>query len=641
MTGHVPTEDGAVIEVEYASSIELSAGTTTITALPTGVQYDPNTIKFDLYDKVSGTKYTEGTNYTIDWTATPGIPAISWTSTPPVTDTVVYVRQGTWSGPIADPTRTFTENNYSTNRNEFILEYVSGDDVLQSLGLVDSSGAMQNVTAAQNAIINVNGIEVTRSENTIEDLIAGVKLELVGLGDVTMNIVQDTEKAVKAVQAFIDAYNEVMTWINDKLEEKYSSTAAVDDDYLQNLLSSTDKSTVFGVLHGDQLLSSIKNQLRNMVSNSVVNTSLALATKKYLHTDTDLKLEGEFYVYAGGQALRIDVKDTDSLEDIRDKILSYFSVTSKDGTKPTSDDLKLNAFIRDGQLVVEYNSASTLTSPRVEYIARNNARLDGGTGGDYDILPFTATTEPPISGKFTVQVGEATTDGMGNTVPPKYYYEGVDFEIENVWTTNSAATPPVSMLESRIKWISADKPSDDATYKLTYEYNPTGVAYSVISTSSDDEKNLKKLELHTDTSKSQLSSFGIKTTLVDDEFGKRGLLEFNSDTLIAALAADDNTTSSVMTGFFRSLDTYIGNLVDSSNVIVGGTSVTKGRVAAAMLTIDNEVNTLTAQISKLEKQLADRQTAMYKQYSDMEMAIQKLNAQMSSISQYLTNTSSS
>ncbi|MDR1516207.1 MAG: flagellar filament capping protein FliD, partial [Synergistaceae bacterium] len=592
-------------------------GTTYLPKAASGTSY-PTTIA-DL--KVNGNPYT---NFTYDNTNG----EITWITAPPPAPSAGDLLEIQYD-------TTTAGYNYSTDNNEFVLDD-GGSNLLEDLGLIEmveyppSSGIYINnkETKASNAIINVNGIEVTRPDNVIEDLIAGVKLELVGLGDVTMNITQDAQKAVDAVQAFTDAYNEVLTWINEKLAEKYSSATVEDDDFLQNLLDSTDKSTVFGVLHGDQLLSSIKNQLRNMVANSVTSTSLALATRKYAFTDVDLELSGQFYVYAAGQALKIDVVNDvngvngDSLEDIRDKIATYFSVTSKDGSTATGDDLKLNAFIRNGQLVVEYNSASTLESPRTDVIARNHANT-----GTYDVLPYTPTKEAPISGKFTVQVGEATTDALGNTVPPTYYQEGVDFEIVNDDSSGDK-------IVSKINWLGSNKPADNQSYKVTYEYNPTAVAFSIIN--GDD---LKTLDFHTDASKSQLSSFGLKTTSVD--FGKSGLLEFDSDTLFAALAADGNTTSSVMTGFFRSLDTYIGNLVDTSQVIVAGTSVTKGRVANAMLTIDNEVDTLTAQIAKLEKQLADRQTSMYKQYSEMETAIQKLNSQMSSLSQYLSSTSSS
>ena len=49
---------------------------------------------------------------------------------------------------------------------------VSGDDVLNSLGLTDSDGAFADVLQeAQDAILTLDGIEVTRSSNDIDDLL--------------------------------------------------------------------------------------------------------------------------------------------------------------------------------------------------------------------------------------------------------------------------------------------------------------------------------------------------------------------------------------------------------------------------------------------------------------------------------------
>jgi flagellar hook-associated protein 2 len=637
ITWSTPPANGTELELLYEASVTIpsSAGPGVTDQIPkppaagSAFDYDSDSYIFEVYDSASGVKYIEGTHYSITW-GTPGppatIPHIMWNSSVPLpdipvpagTNVTVVVKQGTTTLGV------FTENNYSTHNNEFVFDD-GGSGLVAKLGLDDPL----HKTNATDAEIVVNGITVTRSENIIEndDLIPGVKLELVGIGDVTMNITQDAQKAIEAVQAFTDAYNETMTWINEKLEEKYSSnTINEDDDYLQNLLSSSKGSTVFGVLHGDQLLWSIKNQLRNMIANPLTTTSHGLATKKYLHPAESLNLTtgGEFYIYASGQALKIEVNPGDSLEDIRDKINASFSVTSKDGTNATKEDLKLNAYIRDGQLVVDYNAASTLASPRVDVIMRNHAST-----GPYDILPYTATKEPPVNGKFTVQVGEYTTDKDGNKVSPTFYREGIDFEIVNDGSTGS-------VLVSTINWLpGGNKPADNQAYKITYEYNPNAVAYSIIS----GEDDLKTLGFHIDASKSQLSSFGLKTT--EEDYGKSGLLVFDSDALFKAMSTDGNNTSNVMTSFFRGLDTYIGNLVDSSQVLVAGTAVTKGRIAGAMLSIDVEVETLNSQITKLERQLADRQTAMYKQYSDMELAIQKLNAQMSSMSQYLSNTSSS
>jgi flagellar hook-associated protein 2 len=432
------------------------------------------------------------------------------------------------------------------------------------------------------------------------------------VGDVTMNITQDAQKAVDAVQAYVDAYNEVMTWINEKLDEKYTSaTIEEDDDYLQNLLSASKGSTVFGALHGDQLLWNIKNQMRNLTVNPIDSAARGLATKKYMFTANSLGLNASFYLYAAGQAIRVNISPTDSLEDIQRNIANSTSITSVNGTSATGADLKLKVYLRDGQLVVDYNSASVLTSPRTDVITRNH-----GSTGDYDVLPYTPTTAAPVSGKLTVSYGTTT------------YQEGLDYRVE----TDEVG----GALVSKLVWLpSGSRPADGQSYTTSYEYNTTAIAYGVISGADD----LSTLGLHTDQSKSQLSTFGITTTA--DDYGKSGLIDFDPDVLFAAIQDDANNTSNVMTSFFRSVDTYIGNLVDSSQVLVAGTAVTKGRIAGAMLSIDVEVETLNSQITKLERQLAERQTSMYKQYSDMELAIQKLNAQMSSLSQYFANTSTS
>lgn len=70
--------------------------------------------------------------------------------------------------------------------------------------------------AAQDALLNVNGVDVVRSENTISDLIEGVTLTLnkadpASPAEVTVS--KDTDAVVKKVQAFVDGYNALMDTI--------------------------------------------------------------------------------------------------------------------------------------------------------------------------------------------------------------------------------------------------------------------------------------------------------------------------------------------------------------------------------------------------------------------------------------------
>lgn len=542
-----------------------------------------------------------------------------------------------WNIPEADrPTagstyvlRSGANTSYSVNEHQFYIEEdgidpdVPEGSVLYQLGFLSTEedtatpGHMlwkyENFQEAQDAVLTVNGVEIRRTVNEIEDIIANVKLELVGTGELTMNITQDATKAIESMEAFIEAYNEMMELINYRLEEKYNSnTIDEDDDYLQSILKESRGSTTFGALHGDQLLWSIKNQFRRNVSNPISSLSTSLRSKKFLHTDTALTMQGSFYLYVGGKATRIDIANNDSLEDIQRKLEQATSTNNKtrDASASGGADMGLDVSIVDGQLIINTPSGTKNT----ETISGSYNR---DTAQSYDLLDNVPITTSPVNGTLTVYAGSTT------------YTEGVDYRLSTVENDKG-------VLESRIEWLSSGKsPSPGTEFKTYYEYNPSAVAFKSI----DGSGSLSGLDLHFDSSSIQLSTLGITTESTN--YGKSGLLEFDSEKFFEAIKDDSQMVSNVMLTFMKGVDAYIGNLVDSSNILVGGTAVTKGRIAAALNNIDTEVSTLSEQIAKLEKQLEERQKNMYKQYSSMEQAIQKMNAQMSSMSQFFSNNSSS
>ncbi|WP_084460115.1 flagellar filament capping protein FliD [Aminiphilus circumscriptus] len=180
------------------------------------------------------TTYTEGTDYTYDQS----------------TGTITWLSGGSHPSTDEDYTITF-DGEYTWNTNTFALEEGTGD-VLTSLGLnIDDD---EHYSAAQDAILLVDGVRVTRSSNEIDDLIGGVTLNLKGPGKVILDITTDMEEAVTAIQAFVDAYNEVMEWINIRLSEESDEDAETDFD------------KKFGLLHGDSLLWQAKSQLRQLIS---------------------------------------------------------------------------------------------------------------------------------------------------------------------------------------------------------------------------------------------------------------------------------------------------------------------------------------------------------------------------------------
>ena len=69
----------------------------------------------------------------------------------------------------------------------------------------------EEVSAATDARLRVDGFEITRSTNTIDDVIDGVTLELQGTGGATFQARRDGEAMLENLTAFVDKYNELHT----------------------------------------------------------------------------------------------------------------------------------------------------------------------------------------------------------------------------------------------------------------------------------------------------------------------------------------------------------------------------------------------------------------------------------------------
>lgn len=514
---------------------------------------------------------------------------------------------------------------YVNNRQIHLIEEnpTSKNSILYGLGITDIDDTdtsnvkvtYKNRTAAQDAKLMLNGVEVTRSTNQIpvEDngsdaLIANVKLELTGVGHVTMNVTQDASEIIENIEKFVEKYNAMMELINFRLEENDTKTQSnANKDTLSSLLSDTGGNTSFGLLHGDSLLWSVKNQMRRYISNSISSLSNDIRSRKFLYTNSALGFSGQLVINTGAMQTMLNIDRDDSLEAIQRKLNDAVPMNSIDGGKtPVDRALGLEVSIVDGQLIV--TRASSYNGPMSE-----NHTLTRSTTDGYDQLPFVPSTTAPVNGVMKVTSGQTT------------YVQGSDFELETV--VNSSG-----IIESRIRWINGAKnPNGGSTYNVSYEYESSAVAYS--TTGSE----MNGLGLHFDASSIQMSSYGLSTT--SEDYGKSGMLEFDSDKFFNALQGDTDMVSNVMLSFMGTIDTYIGNLVDSTNQVVGGNVITKGRFSAAIKRIDTEVSELQERIKNLERQLEDKQNSLYKQYSDMEQAIQTMNAQMSSIAQYLNSAS--
>ncbi|MGB7803086.1 flagellar filament capping protein FliD [Buttiauxella sp.] len=146
---------------------------------------------------------------------------------------------------------TINEMTISTN-DSTLAGYIGYDKT-------SATNPMTQKVAAADAEVNINGVNIVRSSNTITDAPEGVTLNLtktnVGSPE-TLTIVKDNDPMVKAVQDFADAYNSLQTTIGN--QTKYTK---VDQ-------GNTTQDSSNGDLLGDGTLRNIQTRLRSMLSSS-------------------------------------------------------------------------------------------------------------------------------------------------------------------------------------------------------------------------------------------------------------------------------------------------------------------------------------------------------------------------------------
>jgi flagellar hook-associated protein 2 len=116
---------------------------------------------------------------------------------------------------------------------------LSGDAGSSGAFTVDTSGlaggqpiALTDYQAATDAHITVNGLDVQADGNVIDGVISGLTLDLRGAdpaSTVQVSVATDAEAVKEQVKAFVDAYNEVMTYLDTELGSEgklYGNTTA-------------------------------------------------------------------------------------------------------------------------------------------------------------------------------------------------------------------------------------------------------------------------------------------------------------------------------------------------------------------------------------------------------------------------------
>jgi len=155
----------------------------------------------------------------------------------------------------------------------------SGADISTSGTLITDIFKLDNsqITAGENAIFEINGLETERNSNTFD--ISGVTFTLKQTFEdapVSLSISNDSSKVVDNIKEFVTKYNELIDKIQKKVnEEVYRSYQPLTDDQRESLSDKQqeqwEEKAKSGLLRRDPILSSVLTKMRLNFSNPVQN----------------------------------------------------------------------------------------------------------------------------------------------------------------------------------------------------------------------------------------------------------------------------------------------------------------------------------------------------------------------------------
>lgn len=115
---------------------------------------------------------------------------------------------------------------------------------------MDAGAGLQQTIAATDAVMKINGVEITRSTNSFENVIDGLTFDITGTGTSTVKVEQDLGAVADRVQGFVDKFNSLQSTI----------------DSLAGFNAEAGRGSL---LTGDSTVRGIQNQLRQILTRVV------------------------------------------------------------------------------------------------------------------------------------------------------------------------------------------------------------------------------------------------------------------------------------------------------------------------------------------------------------------------------------
>ncbi|MHC8383792.1 flagellar filament capping protein FliD [Pseudomonas sp. LB3P14] len=249
------------------------------------------------------------------------------------------------------PYRLVLTSDSTGTESEMTVTYTSTDSTDEAsslLGYDGSTGNMTETVEALDAELTINGISISSQSNTVEDALEGVTLSLSTTGSSqTLTIAQDTDAILDAITAFVDAYNDYVTSVDE-------------------LTSYDADADTAGELLGDSTTRRISSQL-----SSDIYSAIGSGTYSYL-SQLGISLEVDGTLLIDEDAL------TTALEDDIDAVSEFFIGTDDTTGFITQMSTDLDSYLDedDGLIVAKTDSLASKLEQLEERYEEKQALID-------------------------------------------------------------------------------------------------------------------------------------------------------------------------------------------------------------------------------------------------------------------------
>ena len=270
--------------------------------------------------------------------------------------------------------------------------------VLQSLGVIDGAAAIRHeLQTARNAEFKVDGLGTTveRQGNTVDDLFTGVTLTLFKAEPGTtieIDVERDLNQLKQGIVDFVDAYNEVRTFIN-----RQALTEVPEDD-----------ETGAGILAGTSMLSDARSRLSAAVGAAADAADPVFAVLDQI----GIRIQGPGEVSDPLLANTLEIDETrldEALLNESEAVRELFAF----GMSSSSSEVSLVGFDRDTRFSAAGYQLNVAYADGAITSANLGGAADGGDDGTIEVKGKVLTViDGPAKGLKLLFSGDAPASGV-------------------------------------------------------------------------------------------------------------------------------------------------------------------------------------------------------------------------------------